>query len=72
MFNYRGQESKTQNLQVYLFDTPVTLKQNQGHEIYNGNVDPKQCHNNAKFERSCFNGVQEEANVKVFFFQMRK
>ena len=31
------------------------------------NVDPKQGYNHAKFETSCFNGVQKKANVNVFF-----
>ena len=44
----------------------MTFKQNQGHQTYNDNVDPKQGYNHAKFERACFNGVWEKANVKVF------
>ena len=55
---------------VYISDKPVTLKR-QGHQTYNDNVDPKQGYNHAKFERSCFNGVREKANVN-FFFQIRK
>ena len=35
----------------------------QGHQIYIGNVDPKQGYNYAKFEKACFSGVQEKANV---------
>ena len=27
---------------VSISDTPVTVKQNQGHQTYNDNVDPKQ------------------------------
>ena len=54
---------------VYISDKPVTLKR-QGHQTYNDNVDPKKGYNQAKFERSCFNGVRKKANVKVF--QMRK
>ena len=42
---------------VYISDNPVTLKQHQGHQIYNDIVDPKLGDNHAKFERSCFNGV---------------
>ena len=38
-------------------DTPVTLKQAQGHKIYHENGDPKQGYNHAKFETWCFNGV---------------
>ena len=51
---------------VYIFDTPVTLKQGQGHETYNDNVDPKQGYNHGKSERSFFNGIQEKANIKDF------
>ena len=51
---------------LYLFKPlSVTLKQSQGHQSQNDNVDPKQGSNDAKFKRSCSNGVQE--NVKVFF-----
>ena len=30
---------------VSISDTPVTVKQNQGHQTYNDNVDPKQGYN---------------------------
>ena len=40
---------------AYISDTPVTLKQSQGHQTYSDNVDPKQDYNHAKFKRSCFN-----------------
>ena len=56
---------------VYISDTPVTLKQSQGHQTYNENGDPKQTYDQVKFQRSCFNCVQEKANVKSFF-QTRK
>ena len=42
---------------VYISDTPVTLKQRQGHQIYNENFVTKQGYNHAKFERSRFSGV---------------
>ena len=61
-FNYRGQFA------VYISNTPVTLKQSQGPQTKNDNIDPKQGYTHAKFERSCFNGVQEKSNVKGFFF----
>ena len=64
---YRGQASKTRNLRFIFSDIPLTLKQCQGHQTYDGNVDPKQTNNHAKFERSCFNGVQEKANINFFF-----
>ena len=49
---------------VSISDTPVTVKQNQGHQTYNDNVDPKQ---DSKYESSSLNGVWEKNNVKVFF-----
>ena len=52
---------------VYIFDKPATLKQNQGHQTQNDNVDPKEGYNHAKFERLCINGVRERVNVKVLF-----
>ena len=39
--NYSGQESKKQ-IVVYDSDTPVTLKQDQGHQTWYELVDPKQ------------------------------
>ena len=36
---------------VYDSDTPVTLKQGQGHQTWYELVDPKQGYNHAKFER---------------------
>ena len=53
---------------VNISDTPVTFKQSQGHQTYNDNVDIKQGYNHAKFERSCFNGVQEKLNINVCLF----
>ena len=41
------QESKKQSA-AYGSDTPVTLKQGQGHKTSNELVDPKQGYNNAK------------------------
>ena len=61
---------KNTPLAICISDTPVTLKQSQGYQISNDNVDPKQGYNHVKFERSCFNGVQEKA--KVSFLQTRK
>ena len=45
----------------------MTLKQSQGHQTYNDNVDPKQDFIPVQFERDCFLGVQEKPNVKDFF-----
>ena len=57
---------------VYISDIPMTLKQSQGHQTYNDNVDPKQGYNHARFEISCFNGFKEQKNKKAnvnFFFK---
>ena len=61
--NRRGQESKARNLQ-FIFFTPVTLKQSEGHQTQNDNTNPKQGYNQAKFERSCFNTVREKATLQ--------
>ena len=68
---FKLHRTKIQNMQfaVYISDTTVTLKQSQGHQTYNDNVDSKQGYNHTEFERSCFNGVQEKVNIKVFFRQ---
>ncbi len=44
----------------------VTSGLNQCHQTWHEYVDPKQGCNHPKFERSCFNSVQEKANVKGF------
>ena len=44
---------------IYISDTHVTLKQSQGHQTYNENVDSKQGYDHAKFHRACFHGAQE-------------
>ena len=69
-FNLRKTKIHNTQFAVYISDAPVTLKQTQGHQTCNDNVDPKQGYNHVKFERSCFNGVQEKA--KVSFLQTRK
>ena len=56
---------------VYISDIPVTLKQSQGHQTYNDNVDSKHGYNHAKYESSFFDGVQEKTNVKDFFFFLK-
>ena len=56
--NYGGQESKKQ-FAVYDSDTPVTLKQSQGHQKWYELVDPKQGYNNAKFGKPYSNSVCE-------------
>ena len=44
----------------------MTLKQSQGHQTYNDNVDPKQGKNHAKFERPPLKSICQKANIKVF------
>ena len=44
---------------LYISDINVTLKQSQGHQTYNENVDSKQGYDHAKFHRACFHGAQE-------------
>ena len=44
----------------------MTLKQSQGHQTYNENVDSEQGYNHTKFDRFHFNSIQEKGNVKVF------
>ena len=60
--NFRGQNPNA----AYTSDTPVTLKQGQGHKSQNDDVDPKLGNNHSKVETVCFNAVCEEANVKGF------
>ena len=64
--HYKAQESKTINLQ-FISDTPVTLNQSQGQQTYHDNVKTEEGYNHAKFERSCFNGVQDKASLNFFF-----
>ena len=47
------QRTRIKNTQfaVYISDTSVTLKQSQGNQTLNDNVDPKQAYNHAQFER---------------------
>ena len=51
---------------VYVSSIPETLKEGQVQQTQNEDADLKQGYNRAKFERTCFNGVQEKANMKVF------
>ena len=63
------QRTRIQNAQfaVYTSDTSVTLKQSQGYQTQNQNVDPKQSYYHSKSERSCFNGIKENQSLKFFF-----
>ena len=57
---------------VYISDTTVILKQSQGHQTYNDNVDPKQGYNYSRFEKSLMvsekKPMSPRFNVKGFFF----
>ena len=74
MFKYNEQESKKKIKKIALYgsDTPVTLKQGQGHETWYDWVVPKQCYNHAKFETHRLNNVSETASVKVFVISGRQ
>ena len=61
--NHGGQESIKQFV-VCDSDTPVTLKQGQGHQTCYEMLFPKHYHN-AKIEMPCFNSVYERANDQV-------
>ena len=55
-------------------DTPVTLKQGQGHQTRYESVDPTKCYNNAKFQKPHLSSLPERANDKSFwvFFKSGK
>ena len=65
LFNYSEHKSKEQ-IAVHDSDTPVTLKQGQGHQTWYDLVDPKQSYNNAKFEKPHLNSVCKMNNGKTF------
>ena len=52
---------------AYVSDIPISLNQGQGHKASNDNADPKKAYTYAKSWRSCFNNVQEKANIEGFF-----
>ena len=61
---YSGQEPKKIIflIAVYVSDTPVTLKQDQGHKTWYELEDPQQGYNNAKFEKPRWNSVYGKAH----------
>ena len=61
-----NQKTKQKQFAVHDSDTSVTLNQSQIHKIWYELVDPKQCHNNAKFEKLRLNSVRVKANDKLF------
>ena len=54
---YTRQESKKIIFAVHASDTPVALKQDQGHQSWDRLADLKQGHNHANFERPCLDSV---------------
>ena len=68
MFKLQRTSTRLQNKQfeVYNSDTPVTLKQTQGHQTYNKNVDPKHDYNHAKFEDLAFMVPKKKPMLKFF------
>ena len=58
--NYSGQESK-KKLAVHDSDTPVTLKQCQGHQTWFELVYSNQSYNDAKLEQPRLNSVREKS-----------
>ena len=67
-WNYNRNQQQ-QNFAVYDFDTPVTLKQGQGHPTWYELLDLKQGHNHAKFVKPCLNHVHKKATITVFVKQ---
>ena len=64
-FNYSGQEfeGKKKDFPVCDADTPVILKQGQGHQTNVLTGRPKQSYNHAKFEKSSLKSVHEKGNI---------
>ena len=65
---FKLQRARIQNTQlaVYIFDTPMNLKQHQGHQTDKDNVDPKQGYNHAKFKDLALM-VSEKKPTLIFF-----
>ena len=71
--NESKQESIKRNFAVSISDTSVTLKQSQGHQIYNENVDPEQGYNYAEFEKlSRCPRKRQECLFVCFCFRTKK
>ena len=69
--NNRRQETKPSNLQ-HIVLTHLWPWNSQSHQTYNDNVDCKQSYNQAKFERSYFNGVWEKTMFSDTFRKFSK
>ena len=57
---------------VYISDTPVTLKQSQGHQTYNDNVEPKKVITMQSLKDLALKVSKKKPLLKGFFFQTRK
>ena len=66
MFKLQKTRISSTPFAVYISDTSVILKQCQGHQTWNDNVDPKQGYNQTKFQRFCFK--DDRKKVTKFFF----
>ena len=68
MFKLQKRGIPNTQFAVYISDISVTLKQSEGHQTYNGNVNQKQGYKYAKFKRSCFNhnGVLKKPTLLFF------
>ena len=62
------QRTRIQNRQfaAYIYNTPMTLKQNQGHQTWHKLSEPKQGYNHPMFKRPNLSTVHQKANTKVF------
>ena len=63
--NYSGQKFVKQYA-FYDSDTPMALKQGQGHQTWYILIDLEQGYNNTKFEKPRLNSVGEKADDEVF------
>ena len=68
--NYGGPKPKKKQktekqFALYDSDTPVTLKQDQGHQIEYELVDTEQGYDNAMFEKSRWNSVREKPMIEM-------
>ena len=54
---------------VYISDTPVTLKQSQGHQTYNDNVEPKKVITMQSLKDLALKVSKKKPLLKVFFFK---
>ena len=65
---FKPQRTRIQNKQfaVYISDTPVTLRQSQGHQTYNDSVDAKQGYNHETLKDPDLMVSEKKATLKFF------